>query len=102
MIEGAQQESKIMVDVVIAGQATQRAQKVHNLLAALRTLRDDDAIVVFADAADILPDPEWLSQLIRPIANRQVAASTGYRWRLPTDRRWPTLDCGARSIFSGL
>ncbi len=90
VIEGAQQESKIAVDVVIAGQATQRAQKVHNLLAALRTLRDDDAIVVFADA-DILPDPEWLSQLIRPIANRQVAASTGYRWQLPTDRRWPTL-----------
>jgi ceramide glucosyltransferase len=81
---------RIAVEVVIAGQATQRAQKVHNLLAALGTLRDDDGIVVFADA-DILPDDRWLSQLIRPIANGDVAASSGYRWQLPTDRRWPSL-----------
>ena len=80
----------IAVDIVIAGGATQRAQKVHNLLAALGTLRDDDSIVVFADA-DILPDERWLSQLIRPIATGEVAASTGYRWQLPTDRRWPSL-----------
>jgi ceramide glucosyltransferase len=81
---------RIGVDVVIAGQATQRAQKVHNLLAALRELRDDDGIVIFADA-DILPDERWLSQLIRPVANGEVAASSGYRWQLPTDERWPTL-----------
>jgi cellulose synthase/poly-beta-1,6-N-acetylglucosamine synthase-like glycosyltransferase len=80
----------IGVDIVIAGQATQRAQKVHNLLAALRVLQDDDGIVVFADA-DILPDERWLSQLIRPVANGQIAASSGYRWQLPTDGRWPSL-----------
>jgi cellulose synthase/poly-beta-1,6-N-acetylglucosamine synthase-like glycosyltransferase len=92
LIEDIQQRlaGRIAVEVVIAGQATQRAQKVHNLLAALGTLRDDDGIVVFADA-DILPDDRWLSQLIRPIANGDVAASTGYRWQLPTDRRWPSL-----------
>jgi hypothetical protein len=78
------------IDVVIAGSATQRAQKVHNQLAALSTLRDEDAIVVFADA-DILPDERWLSQLVRPVANGDVAASSGYRWQLPTDRRWPSL-----------
>jgi ceramide glucosyltransferase len=80
----------IAVDIVIAGGATQRAQKVHNLLAALGTLRDDDAIVVFADA-DILPDDQWLFQLIRPIATGEVAASTGYRWQLPADGHWPSL-----------
>jgi ceramide glucosyltransferase len=92
LIEGIRQRlaDRIEVEVVIAGQATQRAQKVHNLLAALGTLRDDDGIVVFADA-DILPDDRWLSQLIRPIANGEVAASSGYRWQLPTDRRWPSL-----------
>ncbi len=84
----------IAVDIVIAGQTTQRAQKVHNLLAAWRTLRHDDAIVVFTDA-DILPDQTWLSQLIQPIANRAAAASSGYRWLLPTDRRWPSLVAAA-------
>jgi ceramide glucosyltransferase len=81
---------RIAVDIVVAGAATQRAQKVHNLLAALSALRDDDAIVVFTDA-DILPDENWLSQLIRPIATGEVAASTGYRCQLPTDGHWPTL-----------
>ena len=57
VVEGIQQRhaGTIPVDIVIAGRATQRAQKVHNLLAAFRTLRGDDAIVVFTDA-DILPD----------------------------------------------
>src|SRR6202795_451232 len=92
LIEGIRQRlaGRIAVDIVTAGEATQRAQKVHNLLAALGTLRDDDGIVVFADA-DILPDDRWLPQLIRPIANGEVAASTGYRWQLPTDGRWPSL-----------
>ncbi|HWX31912.1 MAG TPA: glycosyltransferase family 2 protein [Steroidobacteraceae bacterium] len=92
LIEGTIESlaDRIAVDLVIAGTATQRAQKVHNLLAALGALRDDDEIVVFVDA-DILPDENWLSQLIRPVANREVAASTGYRWQLPTDGRWPSL-----------
>jgi cellulose synthase/poly-beta-1,6-N-acetylglucosamine synthase-like glycosyltransferase len=92
LVEGVRQRlaGRIAVDIVIAGETIQRAQKVHNLLAALRTLRDEDGIVVFADA-DILPDDRWLSQLIRPIANGDVAASSGYRWQLPTDRGWPSL-----------
>ena len=96
VVEGIQQRhaGTIPVDIVIAGRATQRAQKVHNLLAAFRTLREEDAIVVFTDA-DILPDARWLSQLIRPIANRQAAASSGYRWLLPADRRCPTLVAAA-------
>jgi hypothetical protein len=85
------------VDIVIAGQAIQRAQKVHNLLAALRTLQDDDRIVVFADA-DILPDEAWLSHLIRPVAHDGYAASTGYRWQLPIDRRWPSLIVAAADL----
>lgn len=96
LVEGIRQRQAgtIAVDIVIAGQTTQRAQKVHNLLAASRALRDDDAIVVFTDA-DILPDQAWLSQLIRPVANRQAAVSSGYRWLLPADRRWPTLVAAA-------
>ncbi|MFI4890473.1 MAG: glycosyltransferase [Steroidobacterales bacterium] len=78
------------LDIVIAGCATRRAQKVHNLLAALQRLRDEDRIVVFADA-DTLLHPDWLTDLIRPVATGEAAASTGYRWPLPVDSRLPTL-----------
>ncbi len=94
---GGLRDGRIQLDVVIAGEATKRAQKVHNLLAALCRLRDDDRIVVFADS-DILPDARWLSQLVRPIATGEVGASTGYRWQLPTDRRWPTLAVAAADL----
>jgi Glycosyl transferase family 21 len=99
LLEAMQQRlmGSIAVDIVIAGQATQRAQKVHNLLAALHTLQADDRIVAFADA-DILPDEEWLSHLVRPVAHDGFAASTGYRWQLPTDRRWPNLIAAAADL----
>jgi hypothetical protein len=85
------------VEIVIAGLATKRAQKVHNLLAALGTLEDEDRIVVFADA-DILPSETWLSQLIRPVAIGEVPASSGYRWQLPTDTHWPSLIVAAADL----
>jgi hypothetical protein len=78
------------MDIVIAGCATQRTQKVHNLRAALGALRDEDRIVVFTDADTLLPSC-WLTDLIRPIAIGEASASTGYRWPLPVDRRLPTL-----------
>jgi glycosyl transferase family 21 len=60
-------------------------------------LTTEDRIVVLADA-DILPDSRWLSQLVRPIARREVAASTGYRWQLPIDRRLPSLIVAAADL----
>ncbi len=43
------------VEVVVAGVANQRGQKIHNMLAALARLEPTDAIVIFADS-DITPD----------------------------------------------
>jgi cellulose synthase/poly-beta-1,6-N-acetylglucosamine synthase-like glycosyltransferase len=85
------------VDVVVAGTSSSRAQKVHNLLAALRTLGADDEIVVFADA-DIVPGETWLSQLIRPVASGETTASCGYRWQLPIRRDWPSLIVAAADM----
>jgi ceramide glucosyltransferase len=82
--------NRVEVAIVIAGPATQRTQKVHNLRAALDALRDGDRIVVFTDADTVLP-PDWLKNLIRPIATGEVNASTGYRWPLPLDSHLPTL-----------
>lgn len=77
------------VEIVVAGATTQRGQKVHNTLAALRTLRPDDAIIVFADA-DIVPAPDWLARLIRSLNDRVVDIGSGNRWLMPTDNRWAT------------
>jgi ceramide glucosyltransferase len=85
------------VEVVVAGTSSNRAQKVHNLLAALGCLRVDDQIVVFADA-DIVPMETWLSQLIRPVASGETAASCGYRWQLPIERNWPSLIVAAADM----
>lgn len=85
------------VEIVIAGASTNRAQKVHNLLAALSALRVDDQIVVFADA-DIIPGETWLPQLIRPVASGETAASCGYRWQLPIKRDWPSLIVAAADM----
>jgi cellulose synthase/poly-beta-1,6-N-acetylglucosamine synthase-like glycosyltransferase len=88
---------RLEIDIVIAGCSTCRAQKVHNLLEALRGLRVEDRVVVFADA-DIVPHATWLSQLVRPVAVQETAASCGYRWQLPQDRRFPSLAVAAIDI----
>ncbi len=69
-------------EVVVAGAAEGRAQKVQNLLAVLPALRPDDAALVTLDA-DILPPPDMLSELLRPVLTGQGDISSGYRWALP-------------------
>lgn len=68
--------------LVVAGATALRAQKVHNLLAALPALRPDDAALVTLDA-DIAPPPDMLTELLRPILTGQGDLSSGYRWTLP-------------------
>jgi cellulose synthase/poly-beta-1,6-N-acetylglucosamine synthase-like glycosyltransferase len=78
------------ITIIVAGVSTRRAQKVHNLLAALATLRPDDRIVVFADA-DIVPGATWLLELVRPVVASEATVSCGYRWLLPVNARIPAL-----------
>jgi ceramide glucosyltransferase len=77
-------------ELIVAGEATEGAQKVHNLLGALGALRPTDRVVVFADA-DIEPAADWLRQLVRPIAVGRAVVSSGYRWQIAKDRRLPSL-----------
>jgi len=77
------------VEVVIAGVATKRGQKIHNMLAALARLEPSDAIVVFADA-DITPAADWLARLLRELDSQRIGMTSGYRWLMPTDERWST------------
>ena len=70
--------------VLVAGRAEDRAQKVHNLLHALDEVRGRDRVLVFGDS-DIRPGPGWLRDLVEPLADPQVGASTGFRWHVPVE-----------------
>jgi ceramide glucosyltransferase len=77
------------MDIVIAGPTTKRAQKAHNTLAALGTLKDSDTAVVFADA-DIVPHHDWHAQLMKWLNGNKCDVVSGYRWMVPIDNRWAT------------
>jgi len=77
------------VEVVVAGKANRRGQKIHNMLAALGHLEPNDAIVIFADA-DIAPAADWLARLLRDLDRQDIGMTSGYRWLIPTDERWST------------
>jgi len=71
--------------LVVAGEATGRGQKIHNLVTALETLNAIDRraeVLVFADS-DTRPARNWLADLIAPLEEKRVGATTGFRWYLP-------------------
>jgi ceramide glucosyltransferase len=70
------------VRLVVAGMAEACGQKVHNLCAAIEAIGNDVEVVVFADS-DVQPRPDWLAQILAPLASPDVGATTGYRWHIP-------------------
>jgi hypothetical protein len=78
----------VAIDLVIAGAADRRGQKVHNLLAAMAALRGDDRIVCFVDA-DTSWRPDTLATIARElIAWGEVLLLSGNRWIVPTGPGW--------------
>lgn len=67
---------------VIAGEAAESGQKVHNLRAAVNECDGASEVFVFVDT-DARPDADWLRSLIGPLSDEQVGAATGYRWFIP-------------------
>lgn len=67
--------------VLRAGPTPGRAQKLHNLLAALATRRPEEGVVVTLDA-DARPAPSWLTDLTRPVRHGKAEAASGYRWQI--------------------
>src|SRR6185295_1430216 len=65
--------------VLVAGIATERSQKVHNLIHAVEHAADDAEVFVFCDSDARFPR-HWISDLIAPLEEETVAVSTGYRW----------------------
>ena len=77
----------IGANVVVAGRATSRGQKVHNLACAIEHAPVAE-IYVFCDSDAWFPS-DWLSRLIAPLDSKTI--STGYRWYVVSRFHFPTL-----------
>ena len=65
--------------IVIAGDATDSGQKVHNLSVAVSKVDPSCEVLVFVDS-DVRPHSQWLRTLVAPLADTEIGAATGYRW----------------------
>jgi ceramide glucosyltransferase len=78
------QHPNVTARLVIAGPATDSGQKVHNLRRATAEVSADSEVLVFVDT-DARPRPNWLRQLVAPLVDSELGASSGYRWFVPVD-----------------
>jgi ceramide glucosyltransferase len=69
--------------LVVAAPSTKRSEKINNLLAAIEQADPSSEVLVFVDS-DALAARDWLRDLVGPLADPAVGASTGYRWYLPS------------------
>jgi len=82
--------------VLAAGAATDRGQKVHNLIHAVENASGGADVLAFCDADARFPR-HWLRDLAAPLDASGVGVATGYRWYAPEPRSLPSL---ARSIWN--
>jgi cellulose synthase/poly-beta-1,6-N-acetylglucosamine synthase-like glycosyltransferase len=78
--------------LLVAGEATESGQKVHNLSTALDSLNSIDRraeVLIFADS-DARPAKTWLTDLVSPLNDRSVGATTGFRWYVPVEGGFAT------------
>jgi hypothetical protein len=61
-----------------------RGEKIHNLLAAVAAARPESEAFVFADS-DGQVTPRWMMNLVQPLGDKEVGASTGFRWYFPDE-----------------
>jgi cellulose synthase/poly-beta-1,6-N-acetylglucosamine synthase-like glycosyltransferase len=64
--------------------------KCSALLQAIAQLDPDCEVIALIDA-DAIAHPTWLSELVAPLSNPQVAATTGNRWYTTHSGRWGDL-----------
>ncbi len=72
------------IELVVAGAATSRGQKVHNQLAGVERTTSDDIFLAFMDA-DAHPASNWLHALVSMLNSHHIGATTGYRFYVPSN-----------------
>ena len=77
------------------------AEKLQNLLAAVRAVRPQTEVLAFADS-DGRVSRGWLRALVAPLAETGVGAATGYRVYLPEPAGfWPALRSAWNAVIFG-
>ncbi|MGH9932472.1 MAG: glycosyltransferase [Pyrinomonadaceae bacterium] len=74
---------RVLSRVLIAGDAIDTGQKVHNLRVAIKHIAEQTEVIVFVDT-DAQPRSNWLRSLVAPIWDEGLGAATGYRWFIPS------------------
>ena len=72
-------ESGPTMQIIVAGRANDRGQKVHNLSVAIEHADPGSEIFAFVDS-DVQVAPHWLASLVAPLEDEAIGATTGYRW----------------------
>lgn len=84
IIEEIRKGSAVATRVVIAGEATDSGQKVHNLIVAVPQVDPRSEVLVFVDT-DARPHADWLKSLVASLADERIGAASGYRWFVPSN-----------------
>lgn len=79
VIEEAWREARRQVKLVVAPKATDSSQKVTNLREGIEYADPGSEVFVFVDS-DARPTMPWLQNLVAPLVDENVGATTGYRW----------------------
>jgi cellulose synthase/poly-beta-1,6-N-acetylglucosamine synthase-like glycosyltransferase len=82
--------SELNANVLVAGPATTRGQKVHNLVHGVEHGAGDSEVFVFCDA-DARFSKEWLERLLAPLEHEDVGVASGYRWYAAESGSLPAL-----------
>jgi len=64
--------------------------KCSSLVQAIDSLDDTYKVVALLDA-DTSPYPGWLKDLVSPLAENSIGATTGARWHMPADPTWGSI-----------
>ncbi len=89
--------------LMVAGDAVESGQKVHNLRVATGELATDIEYLAFIDS-DARPRPEWLRMLVARFSDHRLGAVTGYRWFVPVSPKFVnyalySLNCDVMSLL---
>jgi cellulose synthase/poly-beta-1,6-N-acetylglucosamine synthase-like glycosyltransferase len=71
--------------------------KCSALLQAIANLKPDCEVVALLDA-DTIPHASWLRDLVLPLENWQIGATTGNRWYSPTGKCWGSIARYAHNV----
>ena len=89
MVERVTASSRVKAHVIIAGSPSSSGEKVNSLRVAVEQLSPEFEVFVFTDS-DGRPGKSWLHNLVAPLGDARIGATTTMRWLIPNRGNLPT------------